>query len=149
MNDVVTSSSTGAGELERSIELALEEARRLGADQAEVAASIDTGLSATARLGEVENLEHTSDRGIGVTVYRDQHKGSASTSEMTADAIREVVRKACSFAEYTAPDEHCGLADAELMCGDILDLDLDHAWDISAGEAIDLAIRCEQAGRDR
>ena len=148
MNDVIASSKTGAMELERSIELALDEARRLGVDQAEVAASFDSGLSATARLGEVENLEHTSDRGIGVTVYRDQHKGSASTSEMTAEAIREVVRKAVSFAEYTAPDEHSGLADAELMCGEIRDLDLDHAWDLDAGEAIDLAIRCETAGRD-
>jgi PmbA protein len=148
MSDVITSSTTGASELERSIGIALDEARRLGVDQAEVAASLDTGLSATARLGEVENLEHTSDRGIGVTVYKDQHKGSASTSEMTADAIREVVQKACSFADYTAPDEHSGLADAELMCKEIPDLDLDHPWAIDAGDAIELAIRCEQAGRD-
>ena len=147
MNDVITSSKTGGRDLERSIGIALDEARRQGVDQAEVAASLDTGLSATARLGEVENLEHTSDRGIGVTVYRDHHKGSASTSEMTADAIREVVRKACSFADYTAPDEHSGLADAGLMCADIPDLDLDHAWEIDATQAIELAIRCEQAGR--
>jgi PmbA protein len=148
MSDVITSATTGASELERSIGIALDEARRLGVDQAEVAASLDTGLSATARLGEVENLEHTSDRGIGVTVYKDQRKGSASTSEMTADAIREVVQKACSFADYTAPDEHSGLADAELMCTEIPDLDLDHPWELDAREAIDIAIRCEQAGRD-
>ena len=38
------------------VELALAEAKRLGADQAEVAVSHDSGLAATARLGEVENL---------------------------------------------------------------------------------------------
>ena len=58
-------------ELEGLVKLALEEARKLGADQAEVGASHDKGLSATARLGDVENLEYTSDRGIGITVYKD------------------------------------------------------------------------------
>ena len=148
MNEVAKGTSADAGDLERTIELALEEAKRLGVDQAEVAASVDSGLSATARLGDVENLEYTNDRGIGVTVYKDQRKGSASTSEMSPDAILEVVRKAFSFARHTAPDEHSGLADADLMCREIPDLDLDHPWPIDADAAIELAIRCETAGRD-
>ena len=148
MNEVTKGTPADAADLERTIGLALEEARRLGADQAEVAASVDTGLSATARLGDVENLEYTNDRGIGITVYKDQRKGSASTSEMTPDAIREVVRKACSFAQHTAPDEHSGLADSDRMCTDAPDLDLDHPWSIDADAAIELAIRCENAGRE-
>ncbi len=148
MNEVTQGAATNARDLEKTIELALEEATRLGVDQAEVAASVDTGLSATARLGDVENLEYTNDRGIGITVYKDQRKGSASTSEMTPDAIREVVRKACSFAVHTAPDEHSGLADPDLMCTDIPDLDLDHPWSLDADTAIELAIRCENAGRE-
>ncbi len=147
MNEVMKATATDAGDLEQTIRLALEEAKRLGVDQAEVAASVDTGLSATARLGDVENLEYTNDRGIGITVYKDQRKGSASTSEMTRDAILEVVRKAFSFAAYTAPDEHSGLADPDLMCRDVPDLDLDHPWSLDADAAIELAIRCENAGR--
>ena len=148
MNEVTKGTAADAADLERTIELALEEARRLGVDQAEVAASVDLGLSATARLGDVENLEYTNDRGIGITVYKDQRKGSASTSEMTPDAILEVVRKAASFAVHTAPDEHSGLADADLMCSDIPDLDLDHPWSLDADAAIRLAIACEAAGRE-
>ena len=128
------------------LEQALGVAQSLGVDQAEVAASHDVGLSATARLGEVENLEYTNDRGLWVTVYKDKRKGSASTSDTSDAAIAETVRKACSFAEYTARDTHAGLADAELMCTDIPDLDLDHPWDLDADSAIDLAIRCEAAG---
>lgn len=146
MNDLKHAASSP--DLESIIRAALDEAGKLGVDQAEVAASHDVGLSATARLGEVENLEYTNDRGIGVTVYRNRRKGSASTSETTPEAIREVVRKACSFAEYTAEDKYSGLADAELMCDDISDLDLDHPWDIDAEQAIALAIECETAGRD-
>ncbi|MDH3747072.1 MAG: metalloprotease PmbA [Gammaproteobacteria bacterium] len=135
----------GPKELEALIAEALDAAHQQGVDQAEVAASHDVGLSATARFGEVENLEYTNDRGIWVTVYKNSRKGSASTSDTTPPAIREAVAKACSFAAYTAEDPHSGLADAKLMCSDFIDLDLDHRWDINAQQAIDMAIRCEAA----
>ena len=138
----------GPGELENLIEQALAEARARGVDQAEVAARHESGLSATARLGEVENLEYTNDRGLWITVYRGSRKGSASTSDIAAASIREAVAKACSFAEYTAADRYAGLADAELMCAEPQDLDLDHPWTLEAREAIRLAIECETAGRD-
>ncbi|MEM9690562.1 MAG: metalloprotease PmbA [Pseudomonadota bacterium] len=125
--------------------LALDEARRLGADQAEVAVSEDTGLSATARLGDVESLEYTNDRGFGITVFHGRRKGNASTSDLSEPAIREAVAKACGFASRTAEDPYAGLADADRMCRDIPDLDLDHPWSLDASAAIDLAIECEAA----
>lgn len=126
--------------------MALDEARKRGVDQAEAGASSDTGLSATARLGDVENLEYTNDRGLGITVYKDQRKGSASTSDIRPESICEAVNKACTFADCTAQDTYAGLADAELMCAEIKDLDLDHAWSVDAAAAIDMAIACEAAG---
>ncbi|MEM9335164.1 MAG: metalloprotease PmbA [Pseudomonadota bacterium] len=125
--------------------LALDEARRLGADQAEVAVSQDTGLSTTARLGDIENLEYTNDRGFGITVFQGSRKGNASTSDLSEPAIREAVAKACGFATRTAEDPYAGLADESRMCTDIPDLDLDHPWAIEAPAAIDLAIECEAA----
>ncbi len=142
------SSNVAEVDLEPIVRAALEEAKALGVDEAEVAASHDLGLAATARLGDVENLEYNRDHGIAVTVYRNKRRGSASTSETSTDAVREVVRKACSFATYTAEDKHAGLADADLLCRDLIDLDLDHPWDIDATAAIELAIRCEAAGLD-
>jgi len=136
----------GRKELEALVHMALEEAMQRGIDQAEVAASSDTGISATARLGDVENLEYTNDRGIGITVYRDSRKGSASTSDIRPEAVREAVDKACTFVSCTAQDPHSGLADAELMCADVKDLQLDFPWTIDAAEAIEMAIACEDAG---
>jgi len=138
----------GASELEEIVAMALDEARARGADQAEVAVSVDVGLSATARLGDVENLEYTNDRGVGITVYSDHRKGSASSSDIRPDAIREAVDKACTFAACTAQDEYSGLADAELMCRSVKDLDLDHPWAIEAADAIEMAIACEAAALD-
>jgi PmbA protein len=140
--------SLGRAELEQLVKLALDEAQKLGVDQAEAAASQDIGLSATARLGDVESLEYTNDRGIGITVFKDSRKGNASTSDMSPAAIREAVSKAVSFAGVTAPDEFSGLADADVMCDDIKDLDLDHPWELSAEAAIAMAVECEKAGLD-
>ena len=49
-------------DLDSLVAFALEETRRLGASDAEVGISIDTGLSVTARLGDVETLEYQRDR---------------------------------------------------------------------------------------
>lgn len=145
MDELAGRESPQKQQLETLIELALDEARRLGADQAEVAASLDSGLSVTARLGEAENLEYTNDRGLGITVYRDSRKGSASTSDISTDAIREAVAKACTFATYTEQDKYAGLADETLMSMDVPDLDLDHPWSVDAAAAIALAIDCEDS----
>lgn len=146
MSDSKSGKLLGATDLERMITTALDAARQAGVDQAEVATSHDQGLSATARLGDVESLEYTNDRGLWVTVYRDSKKGSASTSDLSPEAIAETVAKACSFANHTAPDQYSGLADANLMCTELRDLDLDHAWSIDAEQAIELAKQCEAAG---
>ena len=130
-------------DLEELIQIVLDEAGKQGADQAEVAASHDYGLGATARLGDVEHLEYTNDRGIGVTVYHGSRKGSASTSDFSIDALRETVTKASAFAKYTAVDKYAGLADAELMASDIPDLELCHHWPIDA----DAAIKTLKAGK--
>ena len=145
MEKLARRESLGREDLEGIVRLALDEAGKRGVDQAEVAASHDIGLAATARLGDVENLEYTNDRGIGITVYKDSCKGSASTSDISPDAIREAVAKACTFAEVTASDQYAGLADAELMCTDSKDLELDHPWALEAADAIAIAIKTEAA----
>ena len=53
-----------------------------GASQAEVSISEDTGLAVNVRMGEVETVERTRDRGVAVTVYFGQRKASASTADL-------------------------------------------------------------------
>ena len=145
MGKLQVAQSIQPDELEAIVADALAEAKSRGVDQAEVAVSHDIGLAATARLGDVENLEYTNDRGVGITVYCGSRKGSASTSEISREAIREAVGKARSFADYTAEDKYAGLADPDRMCTEVPDLDLDHPWTLDATAAIELAIACEAA----
>ncbi|MBM5812550.1 MAG: metalloprotease PmbA [Gammaproteobacteria bacterium] len=136
-----------AQELERYVAQALALARQGGAAQAEAGVSVSTGLAVTVRLGEVESLEYQRDRGLGITVYRDGRKGSASTANLAAEAIAETVAKALSIARFTEPDEFAGLPDAALLACDWPDLDLYHPWELDAPAAIELAQACEAAGR--
>jgi PmbA protein len=126
--------------------LALEEARRLGASQCEADVSVSQGLSVSVRMREVDTIEYQRDRGLGVTVYFGKRKGSASTADLAAAAVRETVEKACAIARYTAEDPYAGLIEEQELARDIPDLDLDHPWDLSPERAIELARECEAAG---
>ena len=123
----------------------LKVAKRLGASSAEAELSLSIGQNVSVRVGEVENIEYNRDKGMSVTVYFGKQKGHASTSDMSPQALADTVAAACNIAKYTAQDEFCGLADAELMATDIQDLDLHHPWDISVDEAIEIARVCEAA----
>jgi len=133
--------------LKNTIQALLDEAKRQGASAAEAGLSQENGLSVTARLGEVETIEHHCDQGLGITVYFGQRKGSASTTDLSPESIKETVSAACSIARYTSEDEYAGLPEKELLQTEFPDLDLFHPWELNAGQAIALAIECEEAAR--
>jgi PmbA protein len=97
-------------------------------------------------MGEVDTIEYHRDRGLSVTVYIGQRKGSASTGDLRPEAVTETVRKACAFARHTAEDSCAGLADPSELATQFPDLDLDHPWDLTPDEAVALARECEAAG---
>jgi len=134
--------------LKNSVQHLLDEAKEQGASAAEAGLSQENGLSVSARLGEVETIEHHCGQGLGITVYFGQRKGSASTTDLSPESIKETVTAACSIARYTSEDAYAGLPEKELLATEFPDLDLNHPWFISADEAIDLAVECENVARN-
>ena len=154
MNEIAGDDDSGE-RLERLAEISqrlLARARALGASQAEVSCSEERGLNVSVRMGEVETVESTRDRGIAVTVYFGQRKGSASTADLHDSSLEATVEQACAIARHTEDDPAAGLADAGLMArpaadGSFPDLDTWHPWRLQADQAVDLALACEAAGR--
>jgi PmbA protein len=123
----------------------LKLAKTAGASAAETEVSFGTGQNVSVRLGETENIEYNRDKGVSVTVYFGEQKGNASSSDLSATALKDTVEAACNIAKYTAKDAFCGLADANLMATEMPDLDLYHPWNISVDDAIEIAKKCEEA----
>ena len=130
--------------LQQLSEDVLKHARGKGATACEVDVSEGFGQSVTVRCDEVETIEFNRDKGIGITVYSGQRKGYASTSDFSAQALRETVEAALDIARFTAEDDCAGLADAALMAKDCPDLDLYHPWALTVEDAIETARRCER-----
>lgn len=132
-------------------ERVLARAKASGAEQAEVGINVSTGLNINVRLGEVETLEHSHDRGLSLTVYWQGRKGSASTADLSERSIEASIEQALAIARFTEADPCSGLADPTLLARQFHDLDAWHPWiidgkTISAEQAVELALICEAAG---
>jgi len=134
--------------LAAAVEFALAEAKQSGASAAEAGANISQGLAVTVRLGEVETVEHTRDKGLGLTVYFGQRTGSASTTDISPEALRDTVRAACAIAKHTAEDDCAGLADPARLARQFPDLGLHYPWHPDMPQAIELARAAETAARE-
>ncbi|WP_253657688.1 metalloprotease PmbA [Vibrio sp. Y58_MX_L22] len=130
-------------ELEQAVARALKLASAKS-DAAEVAITKSTGLSVSTRMGEVENVEFNSDGALGITVYRGQRKGSASTSDLSEAAIEQTVIAALDIAHYTSEDPFAGPATKEYMVQEIPELDLFHPDAPDPDYAANVAIAAEK-----
>ncbi|MDU2630113.1 MAG: metalloprotease PmbA [Morganella morganii] len=130
--------------LEQAVSQALSIAQK-GCDSAEVAVSRTTGMSVSTRMGEVENVEFNSDGALGITVYHNQRKGSASSTDLSEEAIARTVQAAIDIAKYTSEDPCSGPADRDLLAFEAPDLQLFYPSEVSADQAIDYAANAEKA----
>ena len=124
------------------------EAKRLGASDAGAEVSEGSGMSVSVRRGALENVERNRDKSLGISVYLGQRRGNASTSDFSPQALRDTVRAAYDIARFTAEDEFAGLPDEQDLSLDEAarpSLDLFHPWAITAEQAAELALRCEDA----
>ncbi|WP_377162023.1 metalloprotease PmbA [Roseateles sp. UC29_93] len=130
------------------IEDVLAEAKRQGASDAGAEVSEGSGMSVSVRRGQLENVERNRDKSLGISVYLGQRRGNASTSDFSPQALKDTVRAAYDIARFTAEDEFAGLPDEQDLSLDEAarpSLDLFHPWAITAEQAAELALRCEDA----
>ncbi|MDO5681173.1 MAG: metalloprotease PmbA [Pelistega sp.] len=132
-------------EFETLVQQALSDAKQLGASQAAAEVSESQGLSLSVRKGDVETVEQTNDRSLGVTVYHGKRRGSASTSVLSSQAIADTVKAAWDIAKYTAEDDFAGLPEPEDLATEFPDLKLYKPWRIETAQAIELALQAEAA----
>ncbi|BAH83418.1 metalloprotease PmbA [Candidatus Ishikawella capsulata] len=129
--------------LEEAVKQALELAQ-VNAVSIEVGVSKTTGINVSTRYGIAENIEFNNDGVLGITVYKNNCKGSASSNDISYPAINRTLQAAIDIACSTSPDIFSGLAEANLLAYEAPELDLYHPWLGEISEAIELAACAEQ-----
>jgi len=118
-----------------------------GATDAETIVSEGDEFSVSVRMGEVETLQESGSRGLGLRVFLGQRSASASTSDLTTDGIEQLVSGALALAKVTEEDAFAGIPDAAdfgQLEGD-LHLYFEDVYSLPAAERIERARRAEAA----
>ena len=134
-------------ELYQLVSETLTEASRQGATAAEVSVNENVGLEVRVRRTELETVEFSHDRGLAVSFYSGQRKGSASTTRFNKSSIVRTVEAAKNISKFTQEDSCSGLADRKKMASQPQnDLGIFNFWSPEPHELQDIAIECESAG---
>jgi len=125
----------------------VDRARKAGATDAEAVVSEGDEFSVSVRMGEVETLQESGSRGLGLRVFVGQRSASASTSDLTPDGITQLVAGALALAQVTEEDAFSGLPEREDFGQLTQDLHLyyEDVYSLPAAERIDRARRAEAA----
>jgi PmbA protein len=122
-------------------------ARRAGATDAEAVAYEGDEFSATVRLGQVETLQESGSRSIGLRVFIGQRAASTSSSDLSPEGLAKLVEGAVTLAKITSEDPFAGLPETDefgQIPGD-LKLFFDDVMAQEPAERIEIARRCEAA----
>ncbi|HKN20343.1 MAG TPA: TldD/PmbA family protein [Terracidiphilus sp.] len=122
-------------------------AMKAGASDAEAVAREGDEFSVNVRMGEVETLKESGSRGLGLRVFLGKRSGSASTSDLTAEGIRQLVEGAVALARVTEEDPFAGLPETGEFGALESDLHLyyDDVYSLGGAERIEWARRAETA----
>jgi len=127
-------------------QLAVELAKKAGADDAEVLVRDGSELTAKIRLGEPELVQEAGSRALGLRVLRAGKRAVTYTSDLRRDALEALCAETVTLADFAEPDEYALPPDPALLAKSIPELDLydpavaevDAAWALKeaiAGEA--------------
>jgi PmbA protein len=125
----------------------VDRAAKAGATDAEAVVSEGDEFSVSVRMGEVETLQESGSRGLGLRVFLGKRSASASTSDLTPDGIEQLVSGAMALAKVTEEDSFAGLPD-EADFGQLetdLHLYFEDVYSLPGADRIELARRAEAA----
>ena len=147
MPEVVSAHDVSAVDFESLACDVVKQAITAGASDAEVVIREGDEFSVVVRMGEVETLKESGSRALGLRVFRGTRSASASTSDFTAEGIRQLVEGALALSKVTEEDPFVGLPDTGEFGAipDDLHLYYDDVYSLPGPERIEWARRTEAA----
>jgi PmbA protein len=124
----------------------IKKALNKGATQAEVYLDSGEEFSVQVRKSQIETLEQSQRKGLGLRVFVKKRLGFAYTSDFNTEAMNKLVEKTVYIAKQASLDEYNGLPeeDIPLPAKDLKIYDSE-VKSLDTQKKIELAKRCEAA----
>lgn len=129
------------------LNLALDAARRAGADAADALVAERSSLTVGWRLGALEDLERKEATELGVRVLVGQRVATAATNRLERAELERMVEDAVAAARLLPEDPWAGLARADQVARRWPELDLADAVEPSVEALMAAAAAAEDAAR--
>ncbi len=128
---------------------AVESARAAGAEQAEAVVESGRGFTVRVSGGEIESLEQSATRGLGLRVLVRGATGFVSSNDLGPEALADLARRAVALARFSSPDPANGLPRREDLEAAAADDDLalvdPELAQLGAAAKIEMALALERA----
>ena len=136
-------------ELQDVAQLAVELAKRAGADDAEVLVRDGSELTTKVRLGEPELVQEAGSRALGLRVLRGGKRAVTYTSDLRRESLEALCAETVTLADLAEPDEFSQPPDPSQLAKTYPELDLydDKVAEVDAAWALKQAIAGEAAAR--
>lgn len=131
--------------LRPALETLLSKAKSFGADQADAVATHGRSLHVTVRGGEMEEVDNSEGRDIGLRVLIGKRQACVSSSDMSPRSLEKLAERAVAMAKLAPEDPYCGLADPDQLAKTEHDLELFDDAELSPQELLERAKRIEAA----
>lgn len=104
------------GELSDLLEQVIQQAEAAGATAADAVGVENTEGTVRVRLGEVEQIQRSRERRVGLRVFVGQRQAMTASGDLRPETLSRLVKDTVEIAGLTAEDPNAGLPDAS-ACG--------------------------------
>jgi PmbA protein len=108
----------------------LQKARRRGASAGDALAVDHHAFDVEVRLSEVEKIQQSQQKRLGLRLFFGQRSATTSTSDLSSTSLERLLDDTCALARAMAADACAGLPEPTDTIATIPDLDL---WDETVG----------------
>ncbi|MFQ5973810.1 MAG: PmbA/TldA family metallopeptidase, partial [Alphaproteobacteria bacterium] len=122
-------------------------ARAQGADAADAVMVDAVSVSYAQRLGATEKLEREESQDLGLRVLLGPKQAVVSSTDLSAEALEDLVTRALAMAKTVPDDPYCGLAQPDQLATSFPELDGFDAREPATDALIERARACEEAAR--
>jgi PmbA protein len=135
-------------EAEARVAALVERAAKAGADAADALYFGDASTGIQVRLGKLEDVSRSEGEEIGLRIFVGRRSASVTSSDLSEEALSQLVDRAVAMAREAPEDPWAGLAPEERLArGELPDVEGDDGRDPSPVELKQRALEMEDAAR--